>query len=329
MAFSLFSRKVHTLLVLGLLFSGCFLLSCQTDEETERPSPQKKAQYKDPRLVMSYYNDVFDIYNFCEAPFVHPDTIQCRIVGDGTLPYEKKHQAVPTVEHKALIDGFIKNWRTDETFLLKKSSFGIFDDSLTAVVRLTGEKAFPSPIYAQQRMKELGADLPVHYAATEGFRSVQLINPPVAIHVALFYAHTGHDEDYNYNKYREKDVTDEAYIVSFDPRVAIARGGIGENGRNLKVVRRKLTSMTAEDFRWLNADFFIDIPRKADTPRKDKGKCIGVMVYIEREDGTIIESDPSLPVGGGIPGFYPDIEHDYDYAIPWFFHHNRGIRKPK
>ena len=330
MAFSLFSRKIHhTLLVLGLLFIGCFLLSCQTDEGMEQPSPQKKAQYKDPRLVMSYYNDVFDIYNFCEAPFVHPDTIQCRIVGDGTLPYEKKHQVVPTVEHKALIDGFIKNWRTDETFLLKKSSFGIFDDSLTAVVRLTGEKAFPSPIYAQQRMKELGADLPVHYAATEGFRSVQLINPPVAIRVALFYAHTGHDEDYNYNKYREKDVTDEAYIVSFDPRVAIARGGIGENGRNLKVVRRKLTSMTAEDFRWLNADFFIDIPRKADTPRKDKGKCIGLMVYIEREDGTIIEADPSLPASGGIPVFYPEIEHDYDYAIPWFFHHNRGIRKPK
>ena len=326
MAFSLFSRKVHTLLVLGLLFSGCFLLSCQTDEETERPSPQKKAQYKDPRLVMSYYNDVFDIYNFCEAPFVHPDTIQCRIVGDGTLPYEKKHQAVPTVEHKALIDGFIKNWRTDETFLLKKSSFGIFDDSLTAVVRLTGEKAFPSPIYAQQRMKELGAALPVHYAATEGFRSVQLINPPVAIRVALYYRYTANDEDL---KSREKDVTDEAYIVSFDPRVAIARGGIGENGRNLRLVRRKLTSMTADDFRWLNADFFIDIPRKADTPRKDKGKCIGAKVYIEREDGTIIKSGSFLPVGGGIPVFYPEIEHDYDYAIPWFFHHNRGIRKPK
>ena len=312
---------------LTLLFSLC-LLSCQTDEETERPSPQKKAQYKDPRLVMSYYNDVFDIYNFCEAPFVHPDTIQCRIVGDGTLPYEKKHQAVPTVEHKALIDGFIKNWKADGRLSSAKvqCAFGVFDDSLTAVVRLTGEKAFPSPIYAQQRMKELGADLPVHYAATEGFRSVQLINPPVAIRVALYYRYTANDEDL---KSREKDVTDEAYIVSFDPRVAIARGGIGENGRNLKVVRRKLTSMTAEDFRWLNADFFIDIPRKADTPRKDKGKCIGVMVYIEREDGTIIESDPSLPVGGGIPGFYPEIEHDYDYAIPWFFHHNRGIRKPK
>ena len=312
---------------LTLLFSLC-LLSCQTDEGTERPSPQKKAQYKDPRLVMSYYNDVFDIYNFCEAPFVHPDTIQCRIVGDGTLPYEKKHQAVPTVEHKALIDGFIKNWKADGRLSSAKEqcAFGIFDDSLTAVVRLTGEKAFPSPIYAQQRMKELGADFPVHYAATEGFRSVQLINPPVAIRVALFYRYTSNDKDL---KTREKDVTAEAYIVSFDPRVAIARGGIGENGRNLRLVRRKLTSMTAEDFRWLNADFFIDIPRKADTPRKDKGKCIGVMVYIEREDGTIIESDPSLPVGGGIPGFYPDIEHDYDYAIPWFFHHNRGIRKPK
>jgi len=312
---------------LTLLFSLC-LLSCQTDEGTERPSPQKKAQYKDPRLVMSYYNDVFDIYNFCEAPFVHPDTIQCRIVGDGTLPYEKKHQAVPTVEHKALIDGFIKNWKADGRLSSAKEqcAFGVFDDSLTAVVRLTGEKAFPSPIYAQQRMKELGADFPVHYAATEGFRSVQLINPPVAIRVALFYRYTSNDKDL---KTREKDVTAEAYIVSFDPRVAIARGGIGENGRNLRLVRRKLTSMTAEDFRWLNADFFIDIPRKADTPRKDKGKCIGVMVYIEREDGTIIESDPSLPVGGGIPGFYPDIEHDYDYAIPWFFHHNRGIRKPK
>ena len=62
MAFSPFSRKIHhTLLVLELLFIGCFLLSCQTDEGTEQPSPQKKAQYKDPRLVMSYYNDVFDI----------------------------------------------------------------------------------------------------------------------------------------------------------------------------------------------------------------------------------------------------------------------------
>ncbi len=327
MVFSPFSRKIHhTLLVLGLLFIGCFLLSCQTDEGTEQPSPQKKAQYKDSRLVMSYYNDVFDIYNFCEAPFVHPDTIQCRIVGDGTLPYEKKHQVVPTVEHKALIDGFIKNWRTDETFLLKKSSFGIFDDSLTAVVRLTGEKAFPSPIYAQQRMKELGADLPVHYAATEGFRSVQLINPPVAIRVALFYRYTSNDKDL---KTREKDVTAEAYIVSFDPRVAIARGGIGENGRNLRLVRRKLTSMTTEDFRWLNADFFIDIPRKADTPRKDKGKCIGVNVYLIRADGTTVEPDPTFPWGGGIPVFYPEIEYDYDYAIPWFFHHNRGIRKPK
>ena len=112
-----------------------------------------------------------------------------------------------------------------------------------------------------------------------------------------------------------------------DPRVAIARGGIGEKGRNLRLVRRKLTSMTAEDFRWLNADFFIDIPRKADTPRKDKGKCIGAKVYIEREDGTIIKSGSFLPFGGGIPVFYPEIEHDYDYAIPWFFHHNRGIRK--
>jgi len=69
-------------------------------------------------------------------------------------------------------------------------------------------------------MKELGADLPVHYAATEGFRSVQLINPPVAIRVALFYRYTSNDKDL---KTREKDVTDEAYIVSFDPRVAIAR----------------------------------------------------------------------------------------------------------
>ena len=88
MAFSLFSRKVHTLLVLGLLFSGCFLLSCQTDEETERPSPQKKAQYKDPRLVMSYYNDVFDIYNFCEAPFVHPDTYN--VASWGMVHYHTK-----------------------------------------------------------------------------------------------------------------------------------------------------------------------------------------------------------------------------------------------
>ena len=143
---------------LTLLFALC-LLSCQTDGGTEQPSPQKKAQYKDYRLVMSYYNDVFDIYNFCEAPFVHPDTIQCRIVGDGTLPYEKKHQVVPTVEHKALIDGFIKNWKADGRLSSAKEqcAFGVFDDSLTAVVRLTGEKNWGQTSQCTMRQQKVFA----------------------------------------------------------------------------------------------------------------------------------------------------------------------------
>ena len=48
----------------------------------------------------------------------------------------------------------------------------------------------------------------------------------------------------------------------FDPRVAISRGGIGEKGKNLAFVRRKVTQMTPEDFRWMNGDFYVDVPNK-------------------------------------------------------------------
>lgn len=319
-----------TFYLLSSLLLSFLMFACQTDEEIKTSksgfNEKKKEVGKAPSFVMDYYDGAYSIYNYCGAPFVHPDTIAQRIVGkDRDYPVRGSHKVLATVEHKALIDFFIKDWE----FSYHSDDFGVFDDSLTAVFQLKGTKAFANKMAHEQRLKEVGANVPVHYSSVPGFRSVQLLNPPVSMHAYLL-CFSGKDLNDDKDKFYEIEVTNEAYLVTFDPRVAIARGGLGEKGPNLKLVRRKLTEMTAEDFRWLNADFFIDVPAK------DKGRFYGMKLSIVRADGATIEGkvgytiNTSLPIGEIT---YPELEGTprepfaHLSSTSWFLYHNRQPKK--
>lgn len=318
-----------SVIILFWMIGSLMLFSCQTDEDKDIRGG-KQQEWKDPRFLMSYYDGAYDVYNFCEAPFVHPDTIEQRIVDGGE--YEP-HKVLATIEHKALIDRVIKDWDINSNTYYPNDSFGLFDDSLTAVFRLGGKNAFPNKAEEKRYLKGVGADLSMRYSAIPGFRSVQVLNPPVAMRAYLLYLKG--PIAFEYKNVAQKEVTNEAYLVTFDPRVAIVRGGLGEKGRNLKLVRRKLTKMTAEDFRWLNADFFIDVPAK------DKGRFYGMKLEIVCQDGRKVQGYTSFPIDrepvvGGIiyPGMKeepsnepPREEFYYGSSIPWFLYHNRQPKK--
>ena len=158
-------------------------------------------------------------------------------------------------------------------------------------------------------------DSSVDFGTFPGFASRLLQGTPASMRVYLLY-----------NKdIKPREVTNEAYIVMFDPRIAISRGGIGEKGKNLAFVRRKVTQMTPEDFRWMNGDFYVDVPNK------EYGYFIGMRVVFSKPDATQVVGE----------AFYPEIFLKYteeDLASPyfpymhdvvpwWFVQHHRGLKK--
>lgn len=294
----------------------CCLISvsaCQKDDEkttTSGISP-KTSNSSDTRKVMEYYDGTYDLYNLGQpTTMIHPDILGCRTVvsNEATL---KKHIVVEIKKHTNLVESFVKDWY----FITSHNEFGVFEDSITGMFKVEGENAFPKKEDFQRQLKTIGADLSVDFGTFPGFDSRLLQGSPANMRVYLLY-----------NKdIKPREVTNEAYIVMFDPRVAISRGGIGEKGKNLAFVRRKVTQMTPEDFRWMNGDFYVDVPNK------EYGYFIGMRVVFNKPDATQVVGE----------AFYPELFLKYteeDLASPffpymhdvvplWFVQHHRGLKQ--
>lgn len=306
------NKNVCAILTSCVLVFIFLLASCQKEEE--RLTPSRRIEYKgaDPMGKDHYkvmdYGRFKSLYNFTSAPAVNPYVMGFRTV---ILDKEDSHQGVVyAVRHRRLIDGFIKDWRA----VTRGNEFGFFDDSITATVHIFGTEAFPEKKDYEQALAARGASLPVDFACFPGFRSVQLMEPLKGIRVFLTRKGSG----------KFVEVTDKAFVVWFDPRVPLRKGGIGEGGKNLHVVRQAVKALTPEDWRWMNASFHIDIPRG------DYGKFNAILVKLLLENGEEREVWDVLPQRDvpdeclEVPDECPNGDcYIYDNVPEWFSNQGR------